>query len=118
MAEHNKLGNKGEELACEYLLSKSYKILDKQWRFKHKEIDIVALDEDVLVFVEVKTRTNNYWGNPEEFVTKTKQKYLISAADNYIVEKDFDLEARFDIISIVYNNEEPQIEHIIEAFYP
>jgi putative endonuclease len=118
MAEHNKLGKEGEEIACEYLINKSFKILEKSWRYKHKEIDIIAQDNNCLVFVEVKTRTENYWGNPEEFVTKSKQKFLINAAEAYIEEINFDGNARFDIISIVIKNGIEDINHIQEAFYP
>ncbi len=118
MAEHNKLGEKGEDIACQYLVSQSYKILERHWRFKHKEIDIIAMSDDVLIFVEVKSRTSDYWGNPEEFVTKTKQRFLIAAAENYIFEKDFDGESRFDIISILFHENDYSIDHIKEAFYP
>ncbi len=118
MAEHNILGEKGEEIACRYLLSKSYKILERQWRFKHKEVDIIAQHNNTLVFVEVKTRTSNYWGNPEEFVLKSKQKYMINAAEKYIETKDIDMEARFDITAILFNNNNYHVKHITEAFYP
>lgn len=118
MADHNKLGNIGEELAVKFLVAQGYNILEKSWRFKHKEVDIIATDSQTLVFVEVKTRTSNYWGNPEEFVTKQKQRFLISAAEEYILQSDFDGDSRFDIISIIVGEEEPQIEHIVEAYYP
>lgn len=118
MAEHNLLGKKGEEIAQQKLVSKGYKIVELNWTFKHKEIDIIAKDGEILVFVEVKTRTESYWGNPEEFVTKKKQKLLISAAETYINEKNFVGESRFDIISVILDNEGTHIEHIKEAFYP
>ena len=118
MAEHNQLGQKGEELAAEFLAKSGYKILHKSWRFKHKEIDIIAKYENVIVFVEVKTRTDNYWGNPEDFVTKQKQAFLIAAADEYIVSQNFIGEARFDIISVIFTQNTHSIDHIIEAFYP
>lgn len=118
MADHNKLGKIGEELAVKFLVAKGYNILEKSWRFNHKEVDIIARDNQTLVFVEVKTRTGNYWGNPEEFVTKQKQKFLISAAEEYIMKSDFNGESRFDIISIVVGEAEPEMEHIVEAYYP
>ncbi len=118
MAFHNTVGDKGEAIACEFLVAKSYSILEKQWRYKHKEIDIIAQHGDELIFVEVKTRTSDYWGNPEEFVTRQKQKFLIEAAEQYIIEKDFDGDSRFDIISIIINENEHKIDHITEAFYP
>jgi len=118
MAEHNKLGEKGEELACRFLAEKDYIIVAVNWRSKHKEIDIVAMDKDILVFVEVKSRTENYWGNPEEFVTKKKQKLLISAAEAYIGENGYNGQSRFDIVSVLFEKDATLIEHIIEAFYP
>jgi putative endonuclease len=118
MAEHNLLGKKGEEIAQQYLVSHGYKIIATNWLFNHKEIDIIAREGEILVFVEVKTRTENYWGNPEEFVSKKKQKLLIIAAESYINEINFSGESRFDIISILLYKEGTHIEHIKEAFYP
>jgi len=118
MAEHNLLGKKGEEIAQQHLVSHGYKIIATNWLFNHKEIDIIAREGEILVFVEVKTRTENYWGNPEEFVSKKKQKLLISAAESYINEINFVGESRFDIISILLTRDETNIEHIKEAFYP
>lgn len=118
MAKHNITGAKGEETAVEYLKKKSYQILEKSWRFKHKEIDIIAKDNECIVFIEVKTRTDDYWGNPEEFVSKSKQKLIIQAAEAYIEEKDYDGESRFDIIAITTKDHNSKIEHITDAFYP
>ncbi len=118
MAEHNLTGEKGEELALLYLTKKGFDILERGWRFKKKEIDIIAKHSDCLVFVEVKTRTENYWGNPEEFVTKKKQKFLIEAAEAYIEEKQYMGESRFDIVSVLLTKGSETIEHIKEAFYP
>ncbi len=118
MATHNTLGDKGEELAFAYLVENKYRILERKWRYKHKEIDIIAFHEGVIIFVEVKTRTSDYWGNPEEAVNKKKQRFLIEAAEKYILEKDYDMESRFDIISIIIDEHDTQIEHIEEAFYP
>jgi putative endonuclease len=118
MAEHNTLGDRGEELARLHLAKKGYRILELKWRYKHKEIDIIALNDNKIIFIEVKTRSSDYWGNPEEFVTKQKQRFLVEAAEKYIFEKDYDMESRFDIIAVVFDYDGPQIEHIEEAFYP
>lgn len=118
MAEFHELGKTGEELASDYLRKKGYKILETNWRKGQLEIDIVALTGDTLVVAEVKTRSTNYFGEPEEFVTKAKQKNLIKAANGYINEKDWDLETRFDIISILVKGSQYQIHHIEDAFYP
>ena len=118
MSEHNKLGTNGELMAIKYLKSRGYIIFETNWRDKHKEIDIIALDKDQIVFIEVKTRSNNYFGAPEEAVDIRKQRCLIDAADEYINTNNIDLEARFDIISVLVNREYPDIKHIEEAFYP
>ena len=73
MAEHNVTGQKGEEMAANYLVEKGYSILEKNWRFKNLEADIIALTSKILVIAEVKTRKSNYFGEPETFVTKQKQ---------------------------------------------
>ncbi|MCK9256146.1 MAG: YraN family protein [Bacteroidales bacterium] len=118
MSEKIKLGDKGEELAAEMLAEKGYVIISANWRAKHKELDIIAMDGNILVFVEVKTRSENFWGNPEEFVTRQKQKLLIKAAETYISETGFSGESRFDVVSVLFLKSGTEIEHIIEAFYP
>ncbi len=118
MAEHNDLGQKGEELARKFLSKKGFKIVDTNWTFGKDEIDIVAYDKEYLVIVEVKTRRSNYFGEPYFAVTKKKQEFLIRAAQAYITRKDIDNEARFDIVSIVVTPDGNHIEHIEDAFYP
>jgi len=118
MSEHIKLGKRGELIAVDYLKSRGYKILEMNWRTKHKEIDIIALDKKEIVFIEVKTRKNDYFGDPEEAVNLKKQKFLINAAENYIISNKIDLEARFDIISILTEGNKYNINHIKEAFCP
>ncbi|MCD6557384.1 MAG: YraN family protein [Bacteroidales bacterium] len=118
MAKHNILGNKGEQAAAEYLAGKSYKILARNKRYGHLEIDIIAEYRDMIIFVEVKSRSGTYFEQPFQAVTIKKQKKIIKAANIYIEENEIDLEARFDIISIVEQNGKFQIEHIEDAFYP
>jgi putative endonuclease len=116
MAQHNELGKKGEQLAIDFLIKNDYKILEKNYRFLKAEVDIIAQKKDVLAAVEVKTRTSNYFGNPEEFVNPKKIKLLLSAIDNYVVERDLDVDVRFDIIAIITNKNKTTIEHIKDAF--
>jgi len=118
MADHNNLGNFGEQLAVEYLAKKGYQILAKNWMFQHKEIDIIAKKPPFIVFVEVKTRRTNYFGEPFTFVNRKKQNFIIKAANEYILQNDIDEEARFDIISVLYNEKSKDIQHIEDAFYP
>ena len=118
MAEHNQTGTTGEELAASFLEKKGYSVLEKNWRFGHEEIDILASKDSTLVVAEVKARKSNFFGEPEEFVTRQKQKHLIKAANAYIEKNNLDLEVRFDIISIILSGNEQKIFHIEDAFHP
>ena len=118
MAKHNDFGKLGEELAVNYLIGKDYEILERNWRNIHKEIDIIAKDGTDLVIVEVKTRQSDEYGNPDVAVTKQKQWRLISAANAYVFQNRLDINTRFDIISIIFKDGEPVIEHIEDAFLP
>lgn len=113
-----KLGIEGEMLARDYLLKQGYGILELNWRYKKYEIDIIAKKDQSLVFVEVKTRKNNTFGEPELFVTKQKQKFLIAAASQYIIQNNIELESRFDIIAILQLNNNHTVKHLEAAFYP
>ena len=118
MIEPHQLGKMGEDLAVDYLTNKGYQILERNWHSGHKEIDIVALIDDVLAIVEVKTRKSDDYGEPDIAVGLNKQRLLIWAADAYVRHKNLDVDVRFDIISIVFTDGEPQIEHIEDAFIP
>jgi putative endonuclease len=110
-------GNKGEDIAVEYLTNKAYKIKKRNFHFgKVSELDIVAEDGDVLVFIEVKTRNSNEFGDPIQSITPQKQKKLRSAATGYLyINKIEDKECRFDVIIVDLRNKNPQIEHLINA---
>jgi putative endonuclease len=95
------LGVEGEKIAKKHLLEKGYIILQENWRFKKYEVDIIAKKNDQIIFVEVKTRSSAEFGDPELFVTKQKQRFLIAAANEYLVSNNIDLECRFDIISVL-----------------
>ena len=116
MAQHNDLGKKGEELAIDYLQDNGYVIIEKNYRFKKAEVDVIAQKEGVLVAIEVKTRSSNYFGNPQDFVNPKKIKLLVMAIDNYVIEKDLDVEVRFDIIAVLKNKDTYKIHHIEDAF--
>ncbi len=111
-------GTWGEEQAIAYLKAHNYSILATNWRYKKLEIDIIAQTKDKIVFVEVKTRSSEDFGEPETFVSLKKQRFIISAANQYIIEKDIDFEARFDIISVLVNDNKTTVKHLPEAFYP
>ncbi|CAM1340073.1 YraN family protein [Tenacibaculum amylolyticum] len=116
MALHNSLGKKGEEFAIKHLKEKGYSILEQNYRYLKAEVDIIAQKEDVLVAVEVKTRSSNYFGNPEEFVNKKKIQLLTMAIDHYVQYKDLNVEVRFDIIAVLNTKGTFEVEHIEDAF--
>lgn len=111
------LGNKGEKLACRYLKRKGYNILQCNYRCKIGEIDIIAQKNEYLIFIEVKTRSSREFGEPFEAVTIYKQERLRRLAESYIVNNQDDkLNYRFDVISILFEDKKPAIEHIENAF--
>jgi len=118
MAKHNKFGKEGEEIACALLRKKGYEIAELNWRTGKLELDIIAKTDKTLVVVEVKTRAGDYYGDPEDFVTKKKQRHIIKAANEYIERNNIDLETRFDVISILIKGGETKVEHLEDAFYP
>lgn len=119
MALHNELGISGEQLAKQFLEDQGYEILDENWVFKKSEIDLIAYKDSKIIFVEVKTRRNNNFAEPEDFVNLNKQKQMALAADEYIHLMNHQHGIRFDIISILLNKiEKPQIKHIEDAFWP
>jgi len=119
MSWNNILGKRGEELAVSFLEKKDYQILETNWRYRRAELDIIAMDGKILVFVEVKTRNNNNYGEPEIAVDQKKENLLASAGAAYMREIKHDWEIRFDIISIIYKNEQSfTIKHFEDAFFP
>ena len=116
MSDHIALGKEGENQAARFLLNKGYKIRHRNWRFKKNEVDIIAEKDNLLVVVEVKTRTNDYFENPKEAVTKRKQRFIIKATDAYIQQYNIDFETRFDIVSVLISNGRAEIEHIEDAY--
>ncbi|MGV8963867.1 MAG: YraN family protein [Candidatus Saccharimonadaceae bacterium] len=116
MAQHNELGKEGEKAAANFLRNEGYKVVIQNWTMHRHEIDIIAEDDEFIIFVEVKTRTSRQWGNPEDFIGRTKIKRIVEAADLYLQLNDIDKPARFDIIASVWNGESFEIEHIDDAF--
>jgi len=116
MAQHNELGKWGERLAAEYLYSKGYAIVERNWRAGNIEIDIVAMHNNRLVFVEVKTRQDPYI-HPEDAVDKRRVSRMVRAADTYINAKKLPHEVQYDIVAITGNPLNYKIYHIPDAFY-
>lgn len=115
---NRKRGSEAEELACAYLESKGWRILERNYFFERSEVDIVAYDDRAIVFVEVKMRSNTRFGQPEEFVTEKKVKHVFKAAEAWMYERKMDgSPMRFDIVGILQTgNEAPEFKHIEDAF--
>ncbi|KOS06925.1 hypothetical protein AM493_13450 [Flavobacterium akiainvivens] len=117
MAEHNELGKEGEKQAADFLAKAGYTILQTNYVYDKAEIDILAQKANVLAVVEVKTRTTLDFGLPQEFVKPAKIKLMVKAVNEYIIENDLDVEARFDIIAVHKSRNGWEIEHLTDAFY-
>lgn len=118
MAEHNDKGREAEDLSAEYLISKGFHILHRNWRYFHKEIDIVAEKDGQLVIIEVKSRFGIGRVTADELLTCGKQRFIVDAAEAYINKFHIEMETRFDLIVITFSGEGTSVEHIEEAFIP
>jgi len=117
MADHNDLGKIAEDIAADYLQKNGCKILIRNFRFKHNEIDIIAEKDNLIIIVEVKARSTDAFMLPQEAVTKTKIKSIVSAANHYLEEFNKDKEVRFDIISVLPDESRNlKVDHIADAF--
>ena len=116
MADHNDLGRQGEAIAEKFLKKKGFSVLVCNWQLNRHEVDIIAIDKEFLVFIEVKTRSNLKYGYPDEAVDFKKEKMLIEAAEMYLEKENLMYEVRFDIVSVLKNESEEKIFHIIDAF--
>tara|TARA_R110002073_G_scaffold108336_9_gene243680 strand:- start:110107 stop:110466 length:360 start_codon:yes stop_codon:yes gene_type:complete len=116
MAEHYELGKEGEQLAVDYLIKKGYEILERNWRYQKAEVDIIAQKENILAAVEVKTRSSNEFGNPQDFVNPKKIKLLVTAVNEYVNQNDLDVEVRFDIVAITKSETGLEMKHLEDAF--
>jgi putative endonuclease len=112
----NRLGRESEKRAKAYLEAKGYKILETNWRHAKLEIDLIAFLANTIVFVEVKFRKNDEYGEPELFVNRKKQNFIIKAANAYITSHDIQYESRFDIVAL--NEKRNEIIHLEGAFFP
>lgn len=120
MATHNIIGRWGEEVAARYLVQKGYAIRDRDWKVGKRDLDIVALAPDMhtMVFVEVKTRSNDDIIEPTAAVTPVKMKSIGIAANSYVKAFNIADELRFDIITVVGTADNYELQHIEDAFNP
>ena len=118
MSSKKEIGQIGEDAAVRYLANLGYQILQRNWRFSHAEIDIIAKDQEILVFIEVKTRSYDYFGQPEDSIDERKENLISDAASQYMVLIKHDWEIRFDIISILMDkNQKLSINHYKDAWF-
>lgn len=111
------LGREGERLAESYLKKKGYKLVQRNYRCRGGEVDLIVLDRRTVVFVEVKTRTDHAFGSPLEAVAPRKQRRMILAAQLFLHEKRLhERDARFDVVGISWPGAEPLVEHVQNAF--
>ena len=116
--ENLEKGKKGEDLAWEYLAGQGYRLLERNLHWGHLELDLVVENDDFIVFVEVKTRKNNLFGEPESFVTLQKQRNMIRAANGYVQKNGIRKEVRFDIVSVILDEGQGSVTHIQDSFKP
>jgi putative endonuclease len=117
MASHNDLGKLGEDLAVEYLIKDGYEILERNWKFQKAEIDIIALKDNILAIIEVKTRSSITFGLPQDFVKPKKIRLLLAAVNAFVSEKDILYEVRLDIIAIFKDKKQFNLEHLYDSYY-
>lgn len=110
------LGVAGERIAERYLISRGYTILERNWRFAKAEVDIIAAEGEVVVAVEVKSRSSNAYGDPHEFINRRKIQLLRKAMNAYVNLNGLDQEVRFDIIGIIRENGRERISHLRDAW--
>ena len=115
---NQELGAYGESLAVNHLKKEQYEILGMNYRFGRNEVDIIAMYNGYIRFIEVKTRVTAEIGEPWRAVTPAKQKQIIKVANQYVISNAIDLEVKFDVVSIVTNSYRTNVELIQDAFIP
>ena len=118
MAIHNDLGKEGEQAIVVFFQETGYTIEATNWRYRKNEIDIIASDDDTIIFVEVKTRSSEIWGTPESFLSNSQISRLVEAANYYIEKYEIDKEIRFDVFSLTKSGDEFNIKHFPDFLIP
>jgi putative endonuclease len=116
MGKNKELGQEGEQMAVDYLKKKGWIIHKTNYRYSRSEIDLIASKNSLLIFVEVKARTNTSFGMPADFVDEKKAENIMKGANYYIRDINWQGNVRFDIISII-KKEHMELQHIEDAFY-
>ena len=119
MDGNREIGIWGEETAIKFLRGGGYQILERNWKFSYAEIDIICKFQNILVFVEVKTRSYDYYGQPEDFLSDRQKEQIVDAATQYMREVQYEWAFRFDVIAILRQNSKAfEIKHFEDAFFP
>lgn len=117
MNDNRERAKEGEDHAAVFLANAGYEILDRNYRYGHGEIDIIARDGETTVFVEVKTRTSAAFGHPLYSITPAKQRQLLRVAQGYIYERRYkELACRFDVVTVEFERGKPVLQHLKNAF--
>ena len=111
------IGTRGEDQAVHFLHSNGYEILDRNYRYRRAEIDIIARKNNLIIFIEVKKRADNKFGFPESFVSEEQIKRIMVAAEEYVYQNDWNGNIRFDIISIEGSGDDINITHFKDAIH-
>lgn len=117
MSDKIKIGKDAEDMAEGFLKKLGYEIVVRNYRYKRSEIDLIVRKDKWLVFVEVKMRSSNAFGYPEEFVDYEKRKNVVYGAEHYTYENNYNGNIRFDVVAISMHNGMPEIKHFEDAFY-
>ena len=107
------LGKWGETTAASYLINQGLEILKRNYRCEYGEIDLIAKEDETIVFVEVKTRSSSTYGLPEEAVDAAKQEHIVASAENYLMENSFNEDWRVDVISIIGQPKDQEAEELV-----
>lgn len=118
MAEHNDTGTKAEDIVATYLSESKMNIVERNWRFGQKEIDIICKGEGKLIIVEVKARNVKNAETPSELLSRQKMRNIVDAAEAYIFQKNIEEEVRFDFALVIFGPDGHSLEYVKEAFIP
>jgi putative endonuclease len=119
LAKQHDIGKLGEAAAVTYIERLGYQVQERNWRFSKAEIDIIAFDGEVLVFVEVKAKSYTHFGEPSDSISAYKENLIFDAANQYMKAINHEWEIRFDIISVLFDKDKnPTIAHYKDAFFP
>ena len=117
MGKHNEFGRLGEQLAVGFLIEEGYRIRERNYRYQNAEIDVLAQKGNELCVVEVKSRNKGFFEDISVVISKKKIRLLTLAANQYVSDNDLDVEVRFDVITVIKNQEKFEVEHLKDAFY-